>query len=298
MTDREPRPESLDSSVVEDAAATRREMREKWGARAAGWNQRRRASKGLLNELSEHIIELGEIAPGQRVLDVACGGGDPAFAIGEIVGPTGAVVAVDITEQMILAARDFAQRNTVENVEFRLIESELEIALEPASVDLVTCRCGLMLMPDPVAATAAWRALLKPGGRIVVSTWGPPEYCDFFTLLPRIVAKHLRQNKAPHSTSQFRLSTPEILSQTLERAGYRDIDARYYDQVMQTFPSAEAWWEETSWRGQGASLLKDLPPTTLQAIEDDAVEFLNAEFADGPVEITNRVNLAAAQNPG
>ncbi|HLI50532.1 MAG TPA: methyltransferase domain-containing protein [Thermomicrobiaceae bacterium] len=294
MTDREPRPEPL----VEDAAATRREMREKWGARAAGWNQRRRESDGLLNELSEHLIELGEIAPGQRVLDVACGGGDPAFAIGEVIGPSGSVIAVDITEQMILAAQEFAQQHSVDNVDFRLIESELEINLPPASVDVVTCRCGLMLMPDPVAAAAAWRTFLKPGGRIVVSTWGPPEYCDFFTLLPRIAAKHLGRHRSPRPTSQFRLSTPEILSQTLERAGYRDIDARYYDQVMQTFPSAEAWWEETSWRGQGANLLKGLPPTALQAIQDDAIEFLNAEFADGPVEITNRVNLATAKNPG
>lgn len=297
MTDREPRPEGLDS-VVTDAAATRREMREKWSARAAAWNKRRAAAGSLLDELSGHIIKLAKISPGERVLDVACGGGDPAFAIAEVVGPTGFVIGVDITEPMIDAAQDFARRNQVENVEFRLIESELEIDLPPASFDVVSCRCGLMLMPDPMEAAAAWRKFLKPGGRIVVSTWGPPEYCDFFTLLPRIAAKHIRNNQEPRPTSQFRLSTPEILSQTLERAGYEDIDARYYDQVMQEFPSAEAWWEQTSWRGQGADLLKGLPPTTLQAIEDDAVEFLNAEFADGPVEITNRVNLAAARNPG
>lgn len=293
MVDQEPRQDSM----AANPAATRREMREKWGARAAAWNKRRREAGSLLDELTDHLVELAQISPGQRVLDVACGGGDPAFTIADIVGPSGSVIGVDITEQMIAAAKDFARQHQVENVEFRLIESELEIDLPPASVDVVTCRCGLMLMPDPVAATAAWRRLLKPGGRIVVSTWGPPEYCDFFTLLPRIAAKYLVDGKAPRPTSQFRLSTPEILSQTLERAGFRDIDARYYDQVMQEFASAEDWWEQTSWRGQGSNLLKDLPPTTLQLIQDDAVEFLSAEFAGGPVEITNRVNLAAARNP-
>jgi ubiquinone/menaquinone biosynthesis C-methylase UbiE len=93
---------------------------------------------------------LQHVRPGQRVLDIASGVGEPALAIAGQVGPAGSVLGTDLAAAMLAFARENAAARGLSNVEFRCMDGEV-LDVPPGSFDVVTMRWGLMFMPDRVA---------------------------------------------------------------------------------------------------------------------------------------------------
>ena len=105
---------------------------------------------------------------GEVVLDLGSGGGIDAFHASRLVGPTGRVIGVDSTPEMIFKARDLAEKHGYGNVEFRLGEIE-HLPVESGTVDLVISSCVINLVPDKKLAFNEIQRALKPGGRIAIS---------------------------------------------------------------------------------------------------------------------------------
>ena len=117
------------------------------------------------------IDRLG-LKAGQRVLDVCCGSGASAIPAAQCVAPGGSVLGVDLAEQMLERARAKAQEQGVDNVEFRTGDM-LALGLADASFDAVVCVFGIFFVADiPAAVRALWR-LVRPGGQLAITTWGP-----------------------------------------------------------------------------------------------------------------------------
>ncbi|MCP4201241.1 MAG: arsenite methyltransferase [bacterium] len=109
-----------------------------------------------------------DLQPGETVLDLGSGGGIDVFLAARQVGPTGRVIGVDMTPEMIELARDNARRGGYANVEFR--EGRLEaLPVDDGSIDAVTSNCVINLVPDKRAVYAEIARVLRPGGRTVVS---------------------------------------------------------------------------------------------------------------------------------
>jgi SAM-dependent methyltransferase len=129
--------------------------------------------------LDRQIGPHGEVAlarlapkPGERVVDLGCGCGDSALALGRAVGPGGRVLGVDVSEPMLARARERAAAAGLANVEFR--QADVQIApLEPGGFDAAFSRFGVMFFADPVAAFANVRRALRPGGRLAFVCWRP-----------------------------------------------------------------------------------------------------------------------------
>ena len=282
-----------------DGEAVARDFRERqradWGAVAGGWERYREKTSGPTSVITEKMLAMARLRPGDRVLDLACGVGDPAFAMAGRVGPEGRVLGLDLSPEMTKAARSWAEQHGVGNVEFRTVPSELELGVEAGSFDVATCRLGLMFMPDPVAALRAMRDALKEGGRVVVSTWGPPERTPNFRLPMEILGRHAQlPPQRPGAPGLFALPTPEKLAAALEAAGFTGVEATAFET-----PTVKATDAESYWHGVGAMMapivpvLDSLTEEQRRAVREDAVATVSALFPKGPVEMRGEAVAAA-----
>ena len=108
------------------------------------------------------------LRPGETVLDLGSGAGFDAFLAVGAVGPTGRVIGVDMTDDMLAKARANAERAGHRNVEFRkgFIEA---LPVDAASIDVVISNCVINLTPDKAAVYREVARVLRPGGRMIVS---------------------------------------------------------------------------------------------------------------------------------
>src|SRR5262249_31084602 len=116
-------------------------------------------------------VAFAGIGQGHAVLDVCCGTGASALPAAERVGPTGRVLGVDFAERLLDLARAKARTRRLDNVEF--VTGDLtSLDVSGGAFDVVVCAFGIFFAPDmPAAMGELWRSV-RPGGRLVVTTWG------------------------------------------------------------------------------------------------------------------------------
>src|SRR5258708_28768505 len=153
-----------------DPAVFKAQRREEWRKVAQGWRRRWAALEQGAQPLSDRMMYLAHVAPGQRVLDVATGIGEPAMTAACQVGPSGSVVAIDQAPQMLAVARERMQAAGIRTVEF--VEGDAEAATLPLdSFDGVVCRWGLMFFHDPMVPLAAFRDSRVQVRRLAGACW-------------------------------------------------------------------------------------------------------------------------------
>jgi enediyne biosynthesis protein CalE5 len=149
-------------------------QRHEWGVSAAGWQRHWAIWERAAQHVNVRLIELAHVDAGHRVLDIATGLGEPACTAARRVGPTGWVVATDVSPQMLALAQEGASMLGLQNMEFREMDAE-EPDLPAHTFQAVLCRWGLMFLPHLAPALSKLRRLLVPGGRFAAIVWGPPE---------------------------------------------------------------------------------------------------------------------------
>jgi arsenite methyltransferase len=113
-------------------------------------------------------VALASLKEGEIVLDLGSGGGIDVFLAAKKVGPTGKVIGVDMTEEMVARAKALALKHGYKNVEFRLGEIE-NLPVEDETVDVIISNCVINLAPDKLKVFQEAYRVLKPSGRFMVS---------------------------------------------------------------------------------------------------------------------------------
>jgi ubiquinone/menaquinone biosynthesis C-methylase UbiE len=198
----------------------RRQALESWEEMATGWERRADEVDASLAQVLEWLI--GALAPqqGDVVLELAAGPGSTGFAAAPMVGEGGRVVSTDFSPAMVEVARRRSEALGLTNVELRVMSGE-DIELEDGSVDGVLCRCGYMLMPDPAAAFAETRRVLRPGGRLAFAVWREAERNPWASIAGRVFLElgHF-QSPEPGAPGPFALAEDELLRGLVEDAGF------------------------------------------------------------------------------
>jgi ubiquinone/menaquinone biosynthesis C-methylase UbiE len=152
------------------------------------------------------LLARAAFAPGDRVLDVAFGTGLISLAAARAVGPSGRVLGVDISGEMVDAAQRRAGRDGLAHASFLRMDAE-HLELPDAGFDVVLCALGLMYVPEPERALREMLRVLRPGGRLVVAVWGERSRCGWAPVFP-IVDAEVASEVCPLF---FRLGQPDAL---------------------------------------------------------------------------------------
>ncbi len=210
------------SSQSFDAERFKRDSRSSWDAAAAGWEKWWPLFDRAAQSVSNRLVELARIKPGDRVLDIATGTGEPAITAARAVGPNGRVIGVDHSSGMLEVARRRASALRLANVEYR--EGDAASLHEaPASFDAVLCRWGLMFVPDLDSAARGIRAALKPGGFLAAAVWDTADKVPMISIAGQQVRAMLGIAPPPPGTpNPLSLADTGILERALTNAGFRE----------------------------------------------------------------------------
>jgi ubiquinone/menaquinone biosynthesis C-methylase UbiE len=289
------RTQSTEPRALDPNDVLRAQLHGMWSSVARGWS----AHAAFVDERGAGVTErmLASSAPvrGDRVLELACGPGGPGFAAAALVGPGGAVVVSDVAAEMTAIAARRAAALGLHSVQTRVLD--LEHIDEPdGSYDVVLCREGLMLVPDPAQAAREIRRVLRPGGRVALSVWGPRAHNPWLAIVFAAVSEQLGVPLPPPGVPHpFSLDDAERLSAVLSAAELVDIAVNELSTPYRA-ASVEEWWERTAaLAGPLARRLAALRPEDADALLARARAAVREYETPGGLEIPGLCLIASAR---
>ena len=288
--------EDRDQGDARDHDAERAALHDCWEGVAAGWGRQAAAFGEQNAPVACWMIDAAELAPGQRVLDLAAGPGEVGFLAAPLIEPGGTLICSDHSPAMVEVARERAAALGLHNVEFRVLDGEW-IDLELASVDTVLCRWGYMLMADPAAALRETRRVLRPGGRVALAVWDRRELNPWSTVPTDVLVSFgLAEPPNPADPGPYSMSDPQLVREMLEEAGFTEILLDALD-VPRTAPDFDSWWAthlDLSVATRTAFAKADEEQTF--AVEAEITRrFAAHTAADGSVAVPGRTLVATAE---
>ncbi|MEJ7646222.1 MAG: class I SAM-dependent methyltransferase [Chryseolinea sp.] len=208
-----------------DASKYKQTTFEQWQSAAEAWHRWSPAINRWLGKATEEMCNLANVASGQSVLDVAAGAGEQSITIARKVGPSGYVLATDISPNILEYAQAVAKKNGLGNIATKPMDGE-NLELPDNSFDFVLSRVGLIYFPNQQKALKeAWR-VLKPGGHIGAIVYSTADKNEFFSIPVSIIRR--RANLPPPLPGQpgpFSLGAPGVIEEAYMQAGFKNIRA-------------------------------------------------------------------------
>ena len=271
-------------------------QRRDWDAASKGWREWSEFIDRTTAPVSEKLMAMAHVQPGQRVLDVAAGYGEPSLTAARIVGSEGAIVATDISPGMLEYGRERAASAGLQNVEF--IESDaVSLDFPPGTFDAAVSRWGIIFEPDGEGAAGRVRGFLKPGARMAISSWGPPERVPFMAVPGGTVMKLLELPPPPPGRpGPMSRPTRDAIGGLLEGGGYSDVEVEELEITFE-YESAEEFTRSVRELVPPITNLVTSHPAEVQASVWQAVADAARTYSyeDGSVRMTNLVLVSAVQ---
>ena len=264
------------------------EQRRRWDASAVGLEKWLPVIQSGSQIVTDKMIRLAGIKPGDHVLDIATGTGDPAIDVARIVQSKGHVIAIDYSQQRLAIARRRAKEQGVEKI-ISFVESDIEnIDLSSSKFDAILSRWGLMFFPHlNELLVRIHNALLPDAGVFVAAIWSALEKVPFMQI-PLSVLDKLGLPLLSSAVDPFRLSDVSELSKMFLKAGFQEATIEGVS-VVYEFDSAEkfidfAYETSSSLRSRIAAAYPD---------REDQVEIRKAilEEAKTHLDSKNRLHL-------
>lgn len=225
---------------------------------------------------ARRLLATAKLAPGERVLDVACGTGLAARLAAEAVGPEGTVAGLDPTPGMLEQARSV----TPEGIDWYKAPAE-SMPLPDAAFDVVLCSMGLQFFVDKVQGLREMRRVLAPGGRVVVATPGPTP--PLFQTIEVALADHLGAEASCFVQAVFSIHDPAEARELFAAAGFDKVEIETDTVSLRVAPPADFFWQYVLSTPLAAAAA-GLDEAARAALERDVVERCQP-FVDGDATV-------------
>ncbi len=293
-SDDESSDDSSDDSSGESHDDLAEALRRDWRERGPSWDRWADHIAELADRLNQPLIDAAGIAPGDEVLDLASGAGEPALSVARRVGPEGSVVATDLVPEMLAGAKRRASEAGVDNIRFELADMT-DLPFPAGRFSHATCRFGIMFVPDAGAAMREIRRVLRPGGRAALLVWGPIEDVTVFRVLDEVVGRELGTSIADRPFTPFRFGAAGALGALFEEAGFVDVEEREL-RFSPKVPLGRPFWRPNLEMSFG-SRLRDLSDDEREALDRKIAQAF-AAFSDGEVyRLESHVRLGLGTAP-
>jgi ubiquinone/menaquinone biosynthesis C-methylase UbiE len=233
----------MEAAIAMDTDAFKAATRKQWDETARSWDDHTPQVRAWLRSATDAMLDMALVRPGARVLDVAAGSGDQTLDIAERVGPTGAVLATDLSPAILELAQANARRAGFGNVETRVADGE-RLGLDGTAFDAAICRLGLMFFPDPAQGLREMHRALNPGAGICTMVFAGPETNPCITILMSTAFRHA--GVAPRDPYQpgglLSLGKPGLIDELFRRTGFKDVATTRVDAPFR-LPSARDYVE-------------------------------------------------------
>ena len=264
--------------------------RAQWENAADAWHHWGPFLGEWLGPATEQMLDLARVRTGSRVLDVAAGAGEQTLRAAHRVGPSGHVLATDISPAILEYAAATAREAGLSQVATRELDGEALDALPAESFDAVISRVGLIYFPDQQKALTGMKRALKLGGRIGAIVYSTADNNAFFSIPVSIIRRRAKlPPPLPGQPGPFSLGAEGVLAAALERAGFRDVTVEKMDAPVRLPSAAECVRFERESFGalhqMMATLSDDERADTWREIESALEKFQGPRGFVGPCEM-------------
>ena len=236
--------------------------------------------------MGAELVRRAGITPGESILDVGCGRGAVLFPAARATGPSGRVTGIDFAPAMV--ALTAAATTGMPGVTVLVGEAQ-DPAFPPASFDVVTAGIVLSFLPDPLAALAAYRRILRPGGRLAMSSFAAydPRYVRAMGTLARHAV-----DPPPRPARHELFRDGRTLHDGLTGQGYTDVDVGEYE-VRSRFRDTAHFVEWVDSHA-GRQILRKIPAPRRRTAFRELAEVLGPP--DQPLTFTTKIHIAVARS--
>ncbi len=273
-----------------DPVRYKRTTLEQWESAAEAWHRWGSLLSDWLGGPTETMLDMAGVREGSRVLDVAAGAGDQTMVVAERVGPSGHVLATDLSPGILEFAAARARQAGFDHVDTRELDGECLTELEAGSFDAVISRVGMIYFPDQQRALAGMRHALKEGGKVAAMVYSTADRNAFFSVPVSIIRRRAElPPPLPGQPGPFSLGGDGVLEDAFIEAGFRDVEVRVVDAPLRVESAAECLRFEKESFGALHQMLSGLSSEEQDAawleIEERLREFEGDDGFTGPCEL-------------
>jgi SAM-dependent methyltransferase len=269
-----------------------------WRESAQYWSKHSATIRTMFTPLTRALIQEAGIVPGQSVLDVAGGPGEPSLTIAETVGPTGSVTCTDAITEMVEAAEREAVRRGLRNVRFQQCTAD-SLPFPDNSFDATVSRLGAMFFTEPVAALREMLRVTKPGGSLALAVWHKNELNPFCYLVTEVMSSHVESLPVdPDAPGAFRFAEIGKLGRVMAKAGATEVQEHVFEFAIKAPISAREFWlmrSQTSDTLRGK--LTKLSVDEQAQIADEVVEAVREYFPQDQMSFPAQMIIASGKKP-
>ncbi len=191
--------------------------RETWNQSAADYVELMRNLAPFRSDVLSHL----DPRPGERILDLGTGPGEPALTIARAIGSHGRVTGVDLSENMIRLAREAATARGVGNADFRVMDCS-RMGFEDSVFDAAISCFGFQIFTNPEEVAKEVHRVLRAGGRLFATVWSTGDKVPWLDVIVGPMVEHAEPDETGYIPTPYETGGPGEMSEFLESAGFRD----------------------------------------------------------------------------